>query len=240
MEEIYIFYAAIFIASIISTIGGFGTGAMVVAAGTMFFGAHEVLGITTLIFISNNITKVILFRKFIDYKIARIFIIWSVPTAIIGALLTAYISPRFLQILIGIVIALYLFSRYLNLTKNLRVTNTIIKISSMIYGFITSLVGTGGVIKAAVFVEIGLVKETFLATFAITSFFVNLTKLTIFTSYQYLNMSNLHVALIAVACCIVAINIGKYILQNYVSEKFFEYMVSILLGISAIKLLLFA
>ena len=239
MIDIFYFYPTIFFASFISTIGGYGTGALVMATGMMFFDAREILGITTLVFLTNNITKLALFGKHIDLKISKTFIIWSVPAAVLGASLTIYIPSSGIQLGLGAMIVFYLVAKYLKLGSKLKVTQPVIRIASILYGLITSLTGTGGIIKAAVFIEVGLVKEAFIATFALTSMFVNITKLIIYSNYHYINSSNLEVALTAIVFCISGIFLGKYVLKKFISEKLFEYLVTALLGISAVKLLFF-
>jgi len=239
MFDIYYFYPVIFVASFISTVAGYGTGALVVAFGMFFFSPREVLGITTLIFLVNNITKIFLFRKHIDVPIAKTFILWSIPAAVLGATLTAYIPPNAIQLLLGLVIVTYLLNKYVLSFKKVNIGNKAIKIASVLYGFITSITGTGGVIKAAVFIELNLVKEVFIGTFAITSFFVNITKLIIYTNYGYLHAGNINVALISIIFCISGILIGKQVLKYFVSEKLFEYLVTGMLVLSAAKLLFF-
>src|SRR5205085_3033044 len=83
-----IFFLITLITEIIGTIGGFGSSLFFVPLAQFFFSMQVVLALTGVLHVFSNISKIILFRKTIAWKIVLGLGVSSVVMCIIGAYLT--------------------------------------------------------------------------------------------------------------------------------------------------------
>ena len=95
MQEKYaLFFILALLAEILGTLSGFGSSILFVPLASLFLDFKIVLGITAVFHVFSNLSKIYLFQKGIDKKIALKLGIPAVISVIIGALLTHYIPQK--------------------------------------------------------------------------------------------------------------------------------------------------
>ena len=102
-----VFYILALISEIIGTVGGFGSSVFFVPLATFFFEPKIVLGLTALLHIFSNLSKLILFRKHIDFKIFKLFGIPGIVGVAIGAFASVYLIFTYGALILGIFLLAY-------------------------------------------------------------------------------------------------------------------------------------
>ncbi|MEW6043921.1 MAG: sulfite exporter TauE/SafE family protein [Thermoproteota archaeon] len=154
-----------FVAGIVGSIIGLGGGIIVVPTLT-FLGIHPALASSSSLFaaFSNSIASTTSYAKQrrIDYKIGLRLGLMSIPGTILGALLTAGVTPATFKILFGVVLVascLYLFLKRNMVQKEISISTQTIAVSAAISffaGILSSFFGIGGGIIFVPLMIIGL------------------------------------------------------------------------------------
>ncbi|MEM7292115.1 MAG: hypothetical protein AAF420_01810, partial [Pseudomonadota bacterium] len=97
--------------------------------------------------------------------------------------------------------------------------------------------GSGNVVKAVLFRQLAIAKESFVGIMAATSILVNVAKLTAYVQNGLLNTSQIPVYFWLIGAAISTALLGKYLLKR-VSLQLFERGVLVILGLAALNLLL--
>lgn len=238
MEIEYLLFVLLgFTASIVSAVFGFGTALIVLAVGSHILPVKEAIALGVVLFTASTVLKSLLFRKHIDWKIAGIMAITSLPFAYLGASLLADIPAEILKRLLGAMILLYLVLSVFKLFPKIKIGTAGLVGGSAAYGFVSGLLGSGNLIKAIIFREMNITKEAFVGAMAATSVLSNVAKITAYTQSGLL-----HSALawpivgLALSAAIAAL-LGKRILRN-ISVGNFEVGIQAVLAISAVALLI--
>ncbi len=142
-----IFIILALLAEILGTVGGFGSSVYFVPLANFFLDFQSVLGITALFHLSSNLSKIAIFKKGFDKKIALTLGIPAVLFVSVGAYLSKYLDPIFLTYLLGIF--LIILSMIFLIFKNLGVVpNTKNAIfGGSLSGLSAGILGTGGAIR---------------------------------------------------------------------------------------------
>src|SRR6187549_2914965 len=114
--EIFLFFFLTLLAEILGTIGGFGSSLFFVPLGQFFFDFQTVLALTGLLHVFSNTSKIVLFRKTIDWKIVLWLGITSILFAIGGAMLTNVIDFQYTSLILGLFLICFSIFFFLNST----------------------------------------------------------------------------------------------------------------------------
>lgn len=215
-----LFYFLALIAEVIGTIGGFGSSIFFVPVASFFFEPKMVLGITAFFHVFSNISKLILFGKKIDFKVAIKFIIPSVVGVIIGALLIANQSGEIFALLIGIFLVLFALYFLIFPQDAILASNKNIIIGGSTAGFLAGFLGTGGVIRGAAMAAFNLEKNVFVATSAFVDLFVDISRSVIYYQNEFIVFEKLIYILPLILISFVGSYIGKLILEKLNQERF--------------------
>lgn len=189
LEPIFLILALL--AEIIGTIGGFGSSVFFVPIANFYFDFYSVLGLTALFHLSSNLSKLMLFKKGIDKKLAINLGIPAVAFVIIGSLASSYLDSKILQL----VLALFLISfSLLFLIKKqlaLKATAKNALIGGSLSGFSAGLLGTGGAIRGLTMAAFNLEKSIFIATSALIDMAIDLSRAVVYWVNGYIHNHDL-------------------------------------------------
>ncbi len=102
MTEQYLFIAlASFCAAFVSGLGGFGGGFIIILALSPIVGAKAVIPLIAVYAVCANLSRVVVYRKTIDWPLTFQFTVSSLPGVYVGALFFAWIPERALTALLG-------------------------------------------------------------------------------------------------------------------------------------------
>jgi uncharacterized membrane protein YfcA len=218
--EIFIFFILTLIAEILGTLGGFGSSLFFVPLSQFFFDFQTVLALTGLLHVFSNTSKIVLFRKNIDWKVALWLGISSIVLAIIGAFLTRFVSLDYASIVLGLFLisfSTFLFSKP-DFSIRSSIRNSIF--GGGIAGFLAGFIGTGGAIRGLVLASFNLEKNIFVGTSAIIDFGVDFSRTIIYLEGGYFSMERIiYVPLLMVAAALGSY-LGKIVLNKVDQERF--------------------
>lgn len=228
-----VFYILALISEIIGTVGGFGSSVFFVPLATFFFEPKIVLGLTALLHIFSNLSKLILFRKHIDFKIFKLFGIPGIIGVAIGAFASVYLIFTYGALMLGIF--LLAFSLLFLLRPKLEITPTPKNAiaGGSIAGFLAGLIGTGGAVRGAAMAAYNLEKSAFVATSAAIDMGVDVTRAVIYMGNDYLQAKEFSYIPMLIGVSFVGSVIGKKLLQR-ISQEMFRKIVLILIGLIGI------
>lgn len=238
METAYIIFIALgFVAALVSAVFGFGTALLVLAAGAYILPIKETIALATVLFAASTVTKTLLYHKAIDWKTAATMALASLPLSYLGATLMVGLPVGILRQLLGITVLLYLALTRFNLMPTLKIGTGRLILGSMLYGFLSGLLGSGNIVKAVLFREMSFSKEAFVGAMAATSVLSNLAKLTVFSSsgllYRELIPPSIALAIVAIITAVI----GKQLLTR-LSIPHFKSGIHLVLAACAVGLLL--
>lgn len=234
------FYIVVLGSSILSAATGIGSFILIPFA-SIYFGPKEGVGIITIYFLAQNINKLIAFRKFIQWDIAKKIIIWAIPGAVAGSLLLKIVPEEPFKKLLAALIIIYILSdmiqRLKNRKKPSRNEKKAVPVFGVFYGLASGLVGSGNLIKGPLFISLGLLKEAYIGTYAVTSLFMNIPKIAIYLSARIIDVGSLIQSAPFVVISIVGTYIGKHFLTK-IDSKIFSALLYAFFIVSAAAILM--
>jgi hypothetical protein len=226
-----------FVASLVSAVFGFGTALLVLAIGSHILPVKETIALAAVLFATSTIAKTIVFGKHIDWRVAGLMAIASLPFAFAGASLMVHMPTDVLKRSLGAMILLYIIATRFKHLPALKIGTSGLLVGSASYGFVSGLLGSGNIIKVVIFREMRLSKEAFVGSMAATSVLSNLAKLTAYTQSDLLGRELAVVIIGLVTAVLLAVFIGRRILRA-MDGKQFEAGLQIILAVSAVGLLI--
>jgi hypothetical protein len=222
--------------SILSTALGVGSFALLPLF-SIHFGAKESIALLTVYFLFQNINKAFLFFRYIDWKVSVHLIVWSLPGVAIGTFALIFIPIVIFKKVLGVGILFFLlkdllpesFSFYAH-SKNL------VPLFGVFYGFSSGILGSGNMVKGPLFSSLGIFKERYIATYTVTSLFMNLPKLIIYSSAGLITTRSCNLIVPLLIVSVIGTYIGKIILSK-ISNLIFSSVIRVVFIISACYLL---
>jgi uncharacterized membrane protein YfcA len=231
-----IFALLALLAEIIGTVGGFGSSLFFVPIAGLFFDFKTVLGITAVFHVFSNLSKLILFRKTIDWKLSLLFGIPSVAFVILGAWLTNKINLQYDQLFLALF--LISFSALLLLKPNFKLqANKVTSITGgSVAGFLAGFIGTGGAIRGLSLAAYNLEKNLFVGTSAAIDMGVDLSRSVVYISNDFLNPTDYYLLPILLVVSVIGSYIGKLLLDKINQDYFRKIVLGLILGVGIFML----
>ncbi|MCT4198113.1 MULTISPECIES: sulfite exporter TauE/SafE family protein [Elizabethkingia] len=190
---------------------------------------------------TSSASRIVVFKKHINYKIFFWFVPFSIPAVLVGAYLIKYINPNYLQL----IVALFLIGNVPQLFKSKKeeaqsekpYPKYILAIIGFLAGFVSGITGAIGLLFNRFYLKFGLTKEQIVATRAANEVFLHFIKLVIYISLGLYSQMALWLGLAIAAATIVSSLTVKYILP-YLSENLFRKIGYGAMVISGITLLM--
>ena len=133
---------------------------------------------------SSSASRIVVFKKSINWKIFFWFVPFSIPAVLLGAWLMKYVNPTYLQFFV----ALFLVTNVTELFRNKKDTQKeekpypkyILGLVGFLAGFVSGVTGAIGLLFNRFYLRYGLTKEEIVATRAANEIFLHLIKLIIY------------------------------------------------------------
>lgn len=217
MEEIIIALTALF-ASALTFFSGFGLGTILTPVFVFFFPIEIAIALTGVVHLSNNVFKLLLIGKNINYSVFLKFGIPALLGSFIGALLLMRLGESSLAIeyqllgvemhftLVKFIIALVLLAfsvmELLPFFEKLEFSKGALIPGGILSGFFGGLSGHQGALRTAFLIKLNLSKEAFIATGVGIACVVDFIRIPVYFSsfnadHLYDNMSILLVAILS-------------------------------------------
>ncbi len=226
------------ISALISGVVGFGSAMIFISLGSLFFPIKSVIFLGTVFFLAMNVSKIIFYAKHVHGRLALWIIVAALPGNYLGAQFMVESDPEFLKKVLGVIILLYVIWAFRNHEKIKKLSRPVVAAGSFIYGLVAGAVGTGGVIKVMMLDRMGIRKEAFVGTMAVTAGLGNVVKLFVYSSLPLAekNAYGLMVGLVAIA--FIGTWLGRHVLRRLTPELFRSLVLGALFIISLRLILL--
>lgn len=235
--EYWLFVTLGFIASAVAAVFGFGSAMIMLAFGPYLVGAEQAIALSAVLFGASTLTKSLLFRKHLDWKVVAIMATASVPFAYLGGLMMPLLPNGMLARLLGVMILIYLLISRFDVLPRFRIGTPGLVAGSAAYGLASGLVGSGNIIKVVMFREMNITREAFVGAMAATSVLASFAKITAYWQGNLLNDSMMMLIAALVAVAVSAALLGRSTLRA-ISSDWFDRGVRLLLLFAAIGLLI--
>jgi uncharacterized protein len=240
-------------ASLLTFFSGFGLGTILLPLFALFFPLPIAVALTAIVHLLNNLFKLALVGKHINFKIALRFGIPSVIAALGGAWLLREISQPIILAryelngklfhitLINVVLAtlMIFFALYeiIPYFKKLTFGKDKLVIGGLLSGFFGGLSGHQGALRSAFLIRYNLSKESFIATGVIIACSVDIVRLIVYgTAFNMaLLRENANILLVAILFAFSGAYAGSKLVKK-VTLNFVQLLVSILLIVIAVLL----
>ena len=215
------------------------SGAVLIPLAALYFGPKEAIAIITLYFLYQNITKLVFFRKHIEWQTAVRMALWALPGVVIGAVVLVYLPADVFGKILGLGMVAMLAGDALKLKYRGQQTATTpraIPLWGILYGLFSGALGSGNLVKGPLFLSMGLLKESYVATYAATSLLMNIPKVGIYTFSGLITGAVLVQSLPFLVISILGTWLGKKALKHIPGGAFYWAAMLVCL-VSAISLI---
>lgn len=180
--EIVLLALLTFLASIAGTLAGFGISTIMVSVLYLFYPFQLVLLFVGIIHCFGDIWKMLLFRKYLNLKLALLFGLTGIITSFIGAKIVFIDLPFNLKRLFGICLVIYMCFLLWKPKFSLPKSSKYQALGGILSGFFAGLLGAGGAIRSTFLLAFNFPKEVYLAASGAIAFFIDSTRLIIYIS----------------------------------------------------------
>jgi uncharacterized membrane protein YfcA len=178
-EFILVAAVALF-ASIVGGVTGYGSSALMPLVLVPLIGPEPVVPIVSISGLFNNTTRAYAFREYVDLKRGAIIMLAAVPTCMLGAYVYTKLTSAGILIAIGTMLCLSVPLRRWIAHMKIQMSNSGLAVGSVVYGFLAGSTTGSGVVLLSVLMASGLTGAWVVATDALVSIAVAISKLLIF------------------------------------------------------------
>lgn len=223
--EIVIIAITAFLVAVLTFFSGFGLGTILTPVFMIFFPVNIAIGLTGVVHFFNNLFKLFLVGKKANRKVVLRFGIPAVIAAALGSWLLLNISdiePLFtytlwdktievfpVKFIVAVLLILFACIDLIPYFSKLEFGQEKLPLGGVLSGFFGGLAGVQGALRSAFLIKAGLSKESFIATTVVVSTFVDITRLSVYTTR--FDKAGLTDNLTLVICATLSAIIGAYV-----------------------------
>ena len=252
--EVLIISIVAFLAALLTFFSGFGLGTILTPVMLIFFPPEIAISLTGIVHFCNNIFKLSIIGSQFNKEVLIKFGIPAVIFAFAGSYALFFISNdtlfthhlfvnktdvSYVQFIIAIILIFFALIDLIPFFKKLKFNKSILPIGGILSGFFGGLTGNQGALRSAFLIKMNLEKSVFIATTVVISFFVDLTRISVYISkIKDFEISNyLILGLAAIVSAIAGSFIGFKSLKK-ITLNFIRNLVAIMILLIAFLLLL--
>jgi len=230
---------------------GFGLGTILLPVFSLYFPIELAILATALVHFANNILKMSLMAKHLDFSLFKRFGITAFVGALIGArALTLvghagymYASPvwegksvTYLSFFIGLLMLFFVVFEWKSIRFPFSHSPYFLPLGGLLSGFFGGFSGHQGALRSAFLSKITLDKQVFVATSALISLLIDVSRITIYSGSTEWGQLNVRYLVIGGLSAFAGSLLGKRYL-NKVSYRFIQWMVGIFLTLMGLLIL---
>ncbi|MET0312219.1 MAG: sulfite exporter TauE/SafE family protein [Burkholderiaceae bacterium] len=211
------FAAVLLLGLVAGTVGGivgFGTSIMLMPALVLVFGPREAVPIMAVASIMANASRVAAWWREVDWRATAAYSVTGIPAAALGAATLLTLPTGVVEAALGVFFILMIPVRRWMARQQWRLGLVHLALTGAVIGFLTGIVVSTGPVNAPFFLAYGLVKGAYLATEALGSLAVYLSKAVTFRALGALPLEIAGKGFI-VGTSLVA---GAFIAKRYVRQ----------------------
>ena len=167
-------------ANILGGIAGYGTGALLPLVLVPMVGALPVVPIITISALFTNVSRLLAFRRYADWRRAAIALVAAIPTCILGAWGYTFLTGKGAAIVIGAMLIVSVPVRRLMKHRGIQFSDAGFAAGAAGYGVLVGGTAGSGVVMLSLLMAAGLQGATVVATDAVISIVISMVKISVF------------------------------------------------------------
>lgn len=215
-----IFLLLTLLAEIVGTVGGFGSSVFFVPIANFYFSFQAALGLTALLHLSSNISKIVLFKKGLNKRLLLLLGIPSVVFVFVGGWMSNYFNSTYFGLILGTFLAVTSIILFAKPTIVIKPGKQAAILGGSLSGFAAGLLGTGGAIRGVVMAAFNLEKSVYIATSAFIDFFVDFSRTFVYYFSGYIKSELLIYLPFLLGIGFIGTYLGKRLLNHIAQENF--------------------
>ncbi len=217
-------WVSVVLTSIIAgTIGGtvgFGSGVLMLPVCVAAFGARDSVPLLTIASILGNLSRVYFSWRETNWRVVLAFALGGVPSSAMGALVFVKTESEVVARILGIfLIGLVVVRRWMG-HRQWKIRLYHFTLLGGVIGFLSGIVSTTGPIHAPFFLYFGLLKGAYLATEALATTTMHVTKAAVYGKFAVLNESILAKGVLLGAGMSLGSYLGKRVVSKMSTQAF--------------------
>jgi uncharacterized membrane protein YfcA len=231
--------AVLLLGVVAGTLGGvigFGSSIMLMPVLVIMFGPREAVPIMAVAALLANASRALVWWREVDWRAFAAYSATGVPAAALGASTLLTIPQRWIEITMGLFFLAVIPARRWLARRNLRINLWQLALAGAVVGYITGIVVSTGPVNAPFFLAYGLVKGAYLATEALGSLAVYISKTIVFRSFGALPADIITKGLIIGSSLMVGSFVAKRLVLKLKAEQF-SMLIEGLLLVSGLTML---
>ncbi len=219
--ERFILYLATLVAAGLTLPAGFGLGTLLTPVFAFAYDVKLAVSLVAIIHLVNNLFKVGLFRKHVDFSIVRRFGAVSIVGALAGAYIQLSVVSRFVQVFLAVFLILFGTHELIPFKRKVRLPRKIDWVGGFLSGLLGGLIGNQGAIRSAYLLNYNLSKETFIATAIVIASVIDVTRIPVYVVAQHEALLDQWFPLfLLILVAMSGTLIGKRLLNRFSEEQF--------------------
>ena len=223
-------------AGTLSGIVGFGASIMLMPVLMLAFGPQEAVPIMAIAGLLANFSRVLVWWRDIDWRANAYYCVTAIPMAALGARTLLVLDPRVVEGVLGGLFLLMIPARRWLFARGMRVEAWHLTLVGAVIGFLSGMVASTGPINTPFFLAYGLVKGAYLATEALGSMAIGLTKAIVFQRFNALPLETVVRGLFIGASLMAGSRLAKGFVLRLEADQFRLLMDLLLAGASLVLL----
>ena len=233
----FVFVLAVgLVAGTISGIVGTGSSIMLVPVLVYEFGPKQAVPIMAVASIMANLSRILAWRREVDWRACAAYSITGVPAAALGARTLLVLPSRAVDIAIGVFLIAMVPARHWLNRHDLKLSLWHLAVGGAVIGYLTGIVVSTGPLSVPLFLFYGLAKGAFLATEAASSLGLYLSKSVTFQRFGALTAEVALKGLIAGSSLMIGAFVAKRAVLR-MSPELFRHVLDGLMLVSGLSLL---
>jgi uncharacterized protein len=167
-------------ANILGGIAGYGTGALLPLVLVPMVGALPVVPIITISALFTNVSRLLAFRRYADWRRAAIALVAAIPTCVLGAWGYTFLTGKGAAIVIGAMLIISVPVRRLMKHRGIQFSDAGFAAGAAGYGVLVGGTAGSGVVMLSLLMAAGLQGAAVVATDAVISIVISMVKISVF------------------------------------------------------------
>lgn len=223
-------------AGTLSGVVGFGASIMLMPVLMLAFGPQEAVPIMAIAALMANFSRVLVWWREVDWRANAYYCVTAIPMAALGARTLLVLDPRIVEGFLGGLFLLMIPARRWLVARGMRIEAWHLTLVGAVIGFLSGMVASTGPINTPFFLAYGLVKGAYLATEALGSMAIGLTKAIVFQRFDALPLETVGQGLLIGTSLMAGSRLAKGFVLRLDAEQFRLLMDLLLAGAGLVLL----
>lgn len=223
-------------AGTLSGIVGFGASILLMPVLMLAFGPQEAVPIMAIAALMANFSRVLVWWREVDWRANAYYCVTAIPMAALGARTLLVLDPRIVEGFLGGLFLLMIPARRWLVARGMRIEAWHLTLVGAVIGFLSGMVASTGPINTPFFLAYGLVKGAYLATEALGSMAIGLTKAIVFQRFDALPLETVGQGLLIGTSLMAGSRLAKGFVLRLDAEQFRLLMDLLLAGAGLVLL----